>query len=82
MATTTLTLTAGFYATDAGVFYLTPAGRLWIVSSPDFDGIREVGPADLPADATPADDLLTPDECIGYCLSVEAESGETLTETA
>ena len=73
-----MTRTTGFYATDAEAFYMAPSGRSWAVSSPDFDGIRE---CPIPEEATSADDLLTPEECLDYCRQVEAESGERLIES-
>lgn len=76
MATTTLK--TGFYGTDSETYYLTPAGRAW-VSSVDFDGVREV--TAVPAEATPLDGLMTPDECIDFCRHVEEESGERLIES-
>lgn len=75
---TTENKASGFRATNDETFLIVPSGRAWIVSSPDFDGIKEVDPADIPGDAVPADDLLTPDECLGYCRQVQEESGEQL----
>lgn len=75
------TKTAGFYANEIEVFFVTPAGRAWIVSSPDFDGIREIDPADLPSDAGEIDHSLTPEEYFEYLEQVEAEGGEALLET-
>jgi hypothetical protein len=74
----TTTSETGFYATDNETFYRTPAGRAWIVSSPDFDGIREIG--QIPSEAISANQFLTPEESIDYCRQIEAESGESLIE--
>lgn len=52
------------------------------MSSPDFDGLREIDPAGVPEGATTADQLLTPAERSDYLRQVEAESGESLVESA
>jgi hypothetical protein len=71
---------AGFYGTDAESYYLTPSGRAYAFASGDFDGVREINA--VPANATPLDGLMTPEECIEVCREIEAESGETLIEEA
>ena len=72
----TATKTAGFYGTEIETFYATPAGRAWIVASPDFDGIREID--GIPDGAASLDGLIDPAEAIGYCQQVQDESGEVL----
>lgn len=69
----------GFYGTDTDTYYVAPSGRIWIVASEDElpDVAERVA---LPADAAPADDLLTPDERLSYCRQIEAASGEKLIE--
>ncbi len=69
---------AGFYGTDSESYYVTPAGRVWAYGSGDFDGVREIEA--LPADATDAADLMTPEEMADIIGQVQAESGEVLIE--
>lgn len=77
----TRTLADGFYANRIEVFYLH-GGRAFVVASPDFDGVREIRPGDLPGDIEPADGLLTPEEAADCCRQLEAEFGLTLVESA
>lgn len=62
----------GFYTTDVEVFYVAKTGRAWIVASPDFDGIKAIAAADIPATAVEADALVGADAA-GYLEQVAAE---------
>jgi hypothetical protein len=76
-----MTNTTGFYATDTDVFYVTPSGRIFLVASDDSgSSVEEMD--EMPQGATPADSLLTPQECISHCRRVEVASGEKLIEEA
>jgi hypothetical protein len=67
----------GFYANDTETYYVTPSGRIWIVTSED--DLPDVAErVSMPDDATLVDELLTPDECVGYCRQIEAVSSEKL----
>lgn len=68
----------GFYATATDLWYLTPAGRVWLIGSDDMVPDEPVQYQRLPRNATSADDLLTPDESIGHCRRIEAEGDEVL----
>ena len=68
----------GFYMTATDFWYLTPAGRVWLIGSEDMGPDEPVQHQRLPRNATPADDLLTPDECIDHCRRIEAECDEVL----
>jgi hypothetical protein len=72
--------TETFYANQNDVIFVTESRRVWIVSSPDFDGIREIKESDIPADCVNASDLLTADEAIDYMMQVEDESGEIIVD--
>ena len=69
-----------FYGNDNTVVFVSPLGRIWIVSSPNFDGIREIGKADFPVDCVECNDLMIPDEAIDYMMQVEDESGEMIVD--
>lgn len=71
---------SGFYGTDSEVFFVTEMGRIWIVSSPDFDGIKEIGKADFPSSAVNINDAMDAEEAIDYMMQVEDESGEAIVD--
>lgn len=78
---TTRTKATGFYGTDSETYYVTPAGRVWIVASEDYLGTQDPVEIDgLPDTATPVDGLMTPDEKAENLGRIEKVSGESLIE--
>ena len=76
--TTANHLTAGFYSTAVDTFYVTPAGRVWLVASEDdLPAVREMTTDDL-AGAEPTSDLVDVTEAIHYCRQIQDASGEVL----
>lgn len=69
-----------FYGNDNTVIFVAASGRIWIVSSPDFDGVREISREEFPADCVECNDLMVPDEAIDYMMQVEDESGEIIVD--
>jgi hypothetical protein len=64
---------SGFYGTDSETYYVADSGRAWIVQSVDDLGTQAPIEADLPGDARPCDELVTPDEAIEHLRRIEAE---------
>jgi hypothetical protein len=74
------TKACGFYSNNVDIFYVTPAGRTWLVANPDGGPLEEQD--QMPADVEPIDGLMDPTEAIAYCEAIEAESGEKLSDRA
>lgn len=80
---TNMTRTTGFYGTDSEVYYVTSAGKAWIVSSEDDLGTQdpvEIKVADIPEAATLVNGLMTPREAITHLRRIEAVGEEKLIE--
>lgn len=76
---TTQSPKVGFHGTQEETYYVTPAGKVWLVQSPDRDGVSEI--AALPSEAAeiPAG-CVALDEVSDWLTQIQDEGGEVLLE--